>query len=399
MPIRVTEVLGLKITKVEGRVISVPDQLAKFRATEGKKEKPIHEMTEYSSIYHAGRLTSWPKARHGDEMDLFLLKVETDEDLEGICFSMDSHSDAMAHYVQDRMKALVGYDPTCIDRIWHIFSRIARTDKTPVYVQAFLDVALWDLVAKKANSPLYKLLGGYSDRVQAYASLLTLGSLESYYETTQECVRNGYKAIKLHVTGDHLHDIAICRTAREAAGDDIRLMLDASGSYDYEEALIVGKALDELNFYWYEEPMRDFYKPALLRLREKLTVPLNIGERQAETPYEMAEYALSGCADILHGGWPFKGGITSLKMTATLCELLGTKFQVHTPGYPSLHLACALKNCEYYELILPADVFHYCSKDPALKPGKDGYVAPPNRPGIGWNLDWDYIEDHTVRVV
>ena len=231
------------------------------------------------------------------------------------------------------------------------------------------------------------------------ALTLTLPSLESYWETVKECIEIGYKAIKVHVTGDYKADIKIAKTVREAAGDEIILMLDASGSYDYEHALIVGKELEKLNYYWFEEPIRDYYKYSLSRLRKHISVPLNVGERQAETPYEMAEYLLQDSADIIHGGWPFKGGISSLMKMANFCELLGVKFQVHTPGYPSLHLACAIKNCEFYELILPPDVFHYCSKDSALIPDKDGFVYPPNRPGIGWNLDWDIIENSTIEIV
>ena len=389
----------MKIDHIEGRIIVVPDQLAEFRASEQQRGEPLHVETEYSSIHHASQLTAWPKARHGDKMDLFLLKVVTDEGLEGHCFSMDCHSYAMAHYVRDRLKALKGQDPSNIDRIWHILSRIERTDKTPVYLQAFLDVALWDLQAKRADLPLYQLLGGHRDRVLAYASALTLGSLEAYWDMAKTSVEQGYKAIKIHITGDHQLDIEVARTVREAAGDDIRLMYDASGVYDYEQALMVGRELDKLNFFWYEEPVRDFYKPRLRQLRSKLNVPLNVGERQAETPYEMVEHLLQGSADMIHGGWPFKGGISALLKIANFCELLGAKFQVHTPGLPSLQLACALKNSEFYELILPPQVFHYCSKDPPLEPDREGYVYPPDRPGIGWNLDWDMIEAHTVEVI
>jgi len=196
-----------------------------------------------------------------------------------------------------------------------------------------------------------------------------------------------------------LTDMEIAKAVRRSAGTDVLLMFDASGAYDYEHALIVGKKLEELEYYWFEEPLRDFFRQSLARLRTKLSIPLNVGERQADSPYEMVGYLLEGCGDILHGGWPFKGGITALMKTANFCELLGAKFQIHTPGYPSLHLACALKNCEFYELIIPPELFNYCSKDLPLEPDRNGFVSPPHRPGIGWNIDWDYVVEHTVEIV
>jgi len=98
----------MKIDLIEGRVIEVPDQLEEFRVTEKKKGKELHIDTEYSCAYHAKMITSWPKARHSKKMDLFLLKVIADDGTEGVCFSMDSHSYAMARYVEDRLKKLEG---------------------------------------------------------------------------------------------------------------------------------------------------------------------------------------------------------------------------------------------------------------------------------------------------
>ena len=153
---------------------------------------------------------------------------------------------------------MVGENALDRERIWQRLWDMGRMGTEIVEALTAFDVALWDLAAKAAGVPLYKHLGAYRDKVPAYASTFTQGDGRGIPAAGHDCVERGYKAIKLHAFGDVKKDIEACRVVRDAVGDDIELMLDASAAYTFEEALWAGRELEKLNYYWLEEPLRDY---------------------------------------------------------------------------------------------------------------------------------------------
>ena len=156
------------------------------------------------------------------------------------------------------------------EKIWQRLWDMGRMGTEIVEVLAAFDAALWDLAAKAADVPLYKYLGACRDKVPAYASTFTQETVADYEPLARDCVDRGYKAIKLHAFGEVKKDLEACRLVRETVGDDIELMLDASTAYTYEEALWADRELEKLNFYWLEEPMRDYETTGLQELHRRL---------------------------------------------------------------------------------------------------------------------------------
>ena len=129
--------------------------------------------------------------------------------------------------------------------------RVERHREYHVAVIGAVDVALWDLGGKIANLPVYKLMGGYRDKVLAYATSLMHGTAEEYIEEALDCKARGYTGYKVHPLGDYKVNIELFKAVRKAVGDDMNLMMDACGAYNHETAMKVGRVLEELNYYWY----------------------------------------------------------------------------------------------------------------------------------------------------
>ena len=189
-----------------------------------------------------------------------LLRVLTDEGVEGLApYSAGAN-------VEEIKWQLLGEDPLDRERIWHKFWRNLRTSRLGFAIGP-VDCALWDLLGKVSNMPVYKLLGGMRDRVPAYASTVTLDSLQEYMDLAEVCLQKGYKAIKLHAWGRLEQDAELCRALRKKVGDDIELMYDASSMFNiFEDAMWFGRQLEEQGFLWYEEPM-DHFNMTVLALR------------------------------------------------------------------------------------------------------------------------------------
>lgn len=362
----------MRITDIKGHVVSIPGPQYHWR--KGLPPEP-------------------------PERDIFLLRILTDEGIEGNAI-WHHHGRIMGHIAEDYFKPLyVGEDPLDREKLWHKAWDADRIKMFPIYAQGSFDVALWDIAGKKAKMPLAKLLGQYRDKIPAYASTLTMDSVEAYGPLTEWILERGYKAIKLHCFGEVRRDIEACRLVREVAGDDIVLMLDASGAYDHEEALWAAKELEKLNYYWFEEPMRDYDNYGYRELRKRTSIPICVAETTWGTFFDVANQIMAGTVDIIHSDWFLKAGLTGLMKTAHLCEAFGIKVQVHGGGFPNLQASLAIKNTEYHEQIVPEDTFHFLLKNPPITPDQDGFVTVPELPGLGLDIDWEQVKKYTVREV
>ncbi len=136
-----------------------------------------------------------------------------------------------------------------------------------------IDVALWDVAGKVANLRIHRLLGTCRDRVPVYASSWLLPHTEDYVEEAVRYRDLGWKAYKIHPRFAAKEDIKLCAAVRQAIGDDMGLMLDAAWSYSYEEALRMGLAIKDLD-YWYEDPLAETDLYGYTKLRQKLNIPI-----------------------------------------------------------------------------------------------------------------------------
>ncbi|MFC1907521.1 enolase C-terminal domain-like protein, partial [Chloroflexota bacterium] len=186
---------------------------------------------------------------HGShKVQIGIVRVFTDEGIEGnIDFTTPGFPcKLLAQQILGLKSRIIGEDPFYTEGIWN---RLFRTTRflMPIYAMGCIDAALWDIVGKSLSTPLYRLLGGSKDRVRAYASTRTPPDIDSFQELAESLVERGFTAIKLHPFGEADRDIELCRA--------IDLMIDPLGLYNREEALRAGQVVDDLNFYWYEEPL------------------------------------------------------------------------------------------------------------------------------------------------
>ncbi len=340
----------------------------------------------------------------GGESQLGLLRIRTDEGIEGHAFlgsSMYSADQDGLSLIRNLKPVLLGQDPLdrerLYDRMWH------RNRRTTLRAIGAVDVALWDIAGKIADLPIHQLLGSYRRSVPAYASSAVLASPDAYAEEALAFKAAGWQAYKIHPPGVPEEDVRICETVRKAVGEGYRLMLDSTWSYRYDQALRVGFAIEELDYYWYEDPLADDDLFGCSKLREKLDVPLMATEYSPGGFTSYVPWILNRATDYLRGDVAVKGGITALIKTAHLAEAFGMNFEVHHGGnslnnVANLHVILAIRNCEYFEVLLPAGAQKYGLVQD-IEVDRDGLVHAPTGAGLGCEIDFELIERKKVAVI
>ncbi len=333
----------------------------------------------------------------GGTSQLGLVTIRTDAGLEGHAFlgsaMRGAHLDGES-LIQVLKPIVMGQDPLDRERLWQAMGQ--RNRSTTLRAIGAMDVALWDLGGKAAGLPIAKLLGAYRDRVPAYASSAVLASKEAYAEEAARFKAEGWTAYKIHPPTDPETDIAICRAVRQSVGDDYRVMLDSTWAYQYPEALRVGRAIQDLAFYWYEDPLADDDLLSYVKLRQQLSIPILATEYSPGGFTAYAPWITAQATDFLRGDVAVKGGITALVKTAHLAEAFHMNYEVHHGGnslnnVANLHVIMAIRNCEYFEVLLPPGAQKYGLVED-IEVDRSGLVHAFNGPGLGAAIDLDLIE-------
>lgn len=333
-----------------------------------------------------------------------LTTVRTDAGIEGHVTGYDTYGGGRqsAYLIRDQYRPiLLGRDPLDTEAIWHDFRRANRHLRNARdAASGMLDVALWDIKGKVAQLPIAKLLGVYRDRVPCYAtgSPAVLRTVEQTVAQVQRAKAAGYRGFKLQVWDGPERDLPRLRAAREAVGQDFRLMVDSSGVYSFTEALEVGHALDEMHYHWFEEPVPDWQIDILRRLAAELRTPILAAE--TNTAHDLPRYL--DAVDMVRGDAYIKGGITGLRKSLALCELFGLDLEIHTAASPlldvaNLHVACSTAACGMVEHHHP--VFRWGLKNDPLAIDATGCQRCPTGPGLGVEIDWDHMENNTREII
>ncbi len=334
---------------------------------------------------------------------LDILRIIADDGTEGLFFRTDVN--LSESNVADIKRLLIGRDPLDREwswqRLWGLARRKIRRDGY-MKVLAAVDMALWDLAGKAFGVPVYKLMGAYRDKIKVYASSST-GDIQACQEQVVACKQHGVTAYKIHPGPKNANEtIELCRAVREAADPDMLLMLDNAGSriLTREDALRVGRAIEELDYYWYEEPIPDYDIEGLIMLREKLDIPICAAENVLTGMFDVPQYILRRAVDIVRSDTRLFGGITPCKRVADLCGVFGMQCEIHaaTPmcDLANLHVECAIRNCEFHEIFWPLSNKPSTTTNLPLEERPDrldneGYLHIPQKPGLGYDIDWDVL--------
>ena len=281
-----------------------------------------------------------------------------------------------------------------------------------------IDVTLWDIAGKYFDAPIYQLLGGYRKKLPCYASTAhgdrTKGGLDSpeaYGDFAEQCLELGFKGFKIHSWAqvDLNKEIKTVHEVGRRVGGKMALMTDPCCVYDtFADALAVGRACDEENFFWYEDPMRDGGVSHYFhwQLRKMLNTPLLQGEH-VHLVEAQSDMAAAEATDFWRADPDYDGGITGVMKIAHAAEGYGMDLELHVGGPAQRHCMAAIRNSNFYELglvhpKLESTRFNYfkCGyQDNLTSIDKDGCVTVPEGPGLGVEYDFKLLEKYKVEEI
>ena len=283
------------------------------------------------------------------------------------------------------------HDWRVADRWWH---------HLPIYSYGPVDCCLWDLAAKDAGQPLWRFIGGFREEVPVYVSSLILSDPDAYAAEAKEVKAAGFRGYKIHPPGRSIEeDLSVHHAVRDAVGPNFNLMSDPVAPYTLEEAIRLGRELEDLNYLWLEEPLPDESFGALRELTRVLDIPVIGTEVLPKHPYSVAECISTRVVDAVRADPSWSGGVTGTLKTARLAEAHHMNCELHTTIFHplelfNLHLNGAIRNSSYFELLWPLSPFSFGLTQPL--PILDGIAKMPTEPGLGIELDWDLIDNATI---
>ena len=354
-----------------------------------------------------------------------LVEIETDEGITGWgeCFGPGNIALANKYIVEKVIQPLIiGEDPTNKEYIWHkVYNLLRDSGQKGMPIQALsgIDIALWDILAKKAKLPLYQLLGGKTNNkipVYGYGMMLQKKSVEELCELfkkeANQIKEKNFKAMKMKVGLGPKEDLKLVSAVREAIGDDFKLMVDANHAYNKNDALYVGRGLDEMEIYWFEEPVAPEDYDGYKELKEKLKTNIAGGEAEF-TKYGWNQLIKKNCIDIAQPEVCGLGGITEYLKVSALAQSNFIPIVNHVWGSAlsvavNLHLLTSLPD-------MPGGLFPAKSMlefDTTEKnifitdlaeekfsildqvKDKDGFATPLENIGIGINPKKEFIKEY-----
>lgn len=338
--------------------------------------------------------------------------VETDEGITGVgdatLLDMDLGAKGVVEHLRE---VLLGQDPTRVEHLWQQMYRHPFWRGGPVLGAAIsgIDMALWDIAGKAAGLPVYKMLGGQvRDRVRCYVRTDFAGSP---VDQTVEAQAQGFTGMKLSPPGDTNRiseaemvqgGIELSAEVRAAVGPEMELMIDYHGRLSPAMAVRLLKGLEPLGMLFAEELIPPDNIPAYAEIAAAVPgTPSATGER-LYTRWGFRELIESRAVPIIQPDICYAGGISELRRIAAHAETHYIKMAPHNPNGPvataaSIHLAAAIPNFLILEYARKTPYFEKVLKEPLVV--QDGHFELPNKPGLGIELDMDYIEKHPRHLV
>ena len=322
------------------------------------------------------------------EVVFLLAEITTEQGFEGLGFSYSKRAGGPAQYAHAKEVAqtAVGEDPNDIARLCtKLLWAGASVGRSGVATQALaaVDIALYDLKAKRAGLPLAKLLGAHRDSVRTYNTSggFLNASVEEVKERASRSIADGIGGIKIKVgLPDGAQDLARVAAVREHIGADVPLMVDANQQWDRSTALRMGRRLEDYDLVWIEEPLDAYDAEGHANLARSLDTPIATGEMLASVA-EHVRLIDAGAADIVQPDAPRIGGITQFLKLATIAESKQLEIAPHFAMEIHCHLAAAYPIEPWVE--------HFDWLDPLFNEHletRDGRMWVSDRPGLGFTL-------------
>ena len=375
----------LRITKIEVHEFTFPMQDV------GK------DYNGFNLVYEPGRQQTGTS---------YATKVFTNEGATGEYIGGDSPS-----FAEFNMFAsyLIGKDPIQRELIYNDVKRAMR--KFDKMGMGQIDIALWDLAGKYYDAPVFEMLGGWRTTLPCYASTMHgdrnggLDSPEAYADFAVACKEMGYKGFKIHGWGDYdiNQEIKTVHAVRDAVGPEMDLMIDPACEINtWLETVKLGRACDEANFAWLEDPYKDtgISQHGHNQLKKIIKTPI-LQTEHIRGLEQHVDFIASGATDLMRVDPDYDSGITGAFKIAHAAEGFGLDVEIHSPGPAQRALMAATRNTNYYEMALLSPktpeigrcnaVYADGYRDATDEIDSNGHVNVPTGPGLGVTYDWDFI--------
>lgn len=333
-------------------------------------------------------------------------RVHTDAGIVGEAYAGDEDKTLLDidRIVTDEIAPKVlGLDAMATERVWQAgfpaTYDILRDRRLGLVALACVDTAVWDAVGKALGVPLWRLWGGYSNRVP----LLAIGG---YYGEPLGTIADevaGYRemglaGMKFKVGGATPElDAERVRAAREAGGDDFILTVDANQGYTVADAVDFCRRVDGLGVRWFEEPVQWFNDRRSLRdVRARTTIPVCAGQSEV-SPSGCRDLMEAGAVDVCNFDASWSGGPTAWRRTAAIAHAYEVQMGHHEEPQVSSHLIASQPHGTYAECFHPDRDPFWWSLIANRPPLEAGELVLSDAPGLGWELDWDYIGRYLVK--
>ena len=336
-----------------------------------------------------------------------VLRLITDEGIEGNAFIGDqaSSSEDRIKIINDVLKPkILGMNSDDREWLWSEVDNLSGHG-LPIYSSwAPIDVALWDIAGKELGKPIFSLLGGKDKEIKLYATYPPRhNNPEGFIEESEELLDEGYSAYKIHPGNLTVKDtISVVEGVRKAVGNKMELMLDRNHGYSLNEALKVGKALDSNNYYWFEDPVITSNIRGIKRLHETLDTPINMSDSATFLIKEAANFLGNNLVGMIRGTTR-KLGITGLIKLSAMADAFNINCEIGLAGnsimnIANLHVISSVSNNSFYEYWRPEHI-HQWGIDKEIQINPNGKLNLPQNPGLGINLDEDWIDFHKVHSI
>ena len=357
-----------------------------------------------------------------------LVEIETDEGITGWgeCFGPGNIALANKFIVEKVIQPLIkGEDPTNKEYIWHkVYNLLRDSGQKGMPIQALsgVDIALWDILSKKAKLPLYQLVGGKTnDKIPVYGYGMMLQKksvselIELFKDEAKKIKEKKFKAMKMKIGLGPTEDLKLVKAVRDEIGKDFKLMVDANHAYNVNDAMYVGKGLDEMDIYWFEEPVAPEDYDGYKKLKDNLKINIAGGEAEF-TKYGWNQLIKNRCIDIAQPEVCGLGGITEYLKVSALAQsnfvpiinhvwgsALSVAVNLHLltsmpdmpgglfPSKPMLEFDTTSKNIFITDLA--EEKFSILDQ---VK-NNDGFASPLEAIGIGINPNKDFIKKYEIK--
>lgn len=363
------------ITRIETEQIRVPLE----RVYRGSHYKMTHRSTIITRVYTAGGLIG--EAYAGDE-DAGLAEI-----------------DAIIH--DEIAPVLLGEDASALERCWELARpatwNILRDRRLGLVACASLDLTLWDLFARSLALPLWKLWGGYRSRIPVITIGGYYGSDLTIPEEVEYLLKEEFAGMKFKIGGlSPDEDAKRFKEARAIGGDNFRIAVDANQGYTPAEAIRFSRLVEDDHLLWFEEPCQwQNDRRGMRDVRFAGGVAVTAGQ---------SEFSAAGCRDLMETGSidycnfdsSWSGGPTEWRKVAAMATVYDVKMAHHEEPQVASHLLASIPHGTYLEYFHPKrdPIWHnLIANRPTLK---DGYIQLTDRPGLGWELDQDYIAKYRI---